>query len=166
MAVYPHVVAHIGLTVPDIDAAVKWYTEVLGFTVLMPPVPSEVGQGHFGDIGSDIYGANFKANKMAMLTAGNGVGLELFEFMGPSTNTKEFTQEYAPWKPGYFHFAVMNPDVEGLVQRIIENGGERISKVWDVYPGQFPYQLCYVKDPWGNVIEIFSHSNDSVMAPR
>lgn len=165
MAIYPHVIAHVGLTVPDIEAAVKWYTEVLGFTILMPPVPSVVGEGHFGNLGSDIYGPNFKSNLMAMLTSGNGVGLELFEFTEPSTQ-KCAAQEYGPWRPGYFHFAVVDPDVEGLVQNVIKNGGQRISKAWDIYPGQFPYQLCYVQDPWGNVIEIFSHSNDSVMAPR
>jgi len=28
---------HIGLSVPDIDAAVKWYVEVLGCYLLVPP---------------------------------------------------------------------------------------------------------------------------------
>lgn len=165
MSIYPQVIAHVGLTVPDIEAACKWYSEVLGFTVLMPPSLTTAGAGHLGDIGADIYGPNFIANKMAMLSAGNSVGLELFEFVDPSTK-ESGNLEYAPWKPGYFHFAVVNPDVEGLVQRIIANGGQRISKVWDIAPGVFPYQLCYVQDPWGNVIEIFSHSNDNVMAPR
>lgn len=164
MKTYPHVITHVGLTVPDIEAAVQWYTDILGFVVLMPPVRSVAGEGHFGNIGSDIYTSKFKANKMAMLTSGNSVGLELFEFENPST--KEFTLEYAPWEPGYFHLAVINPDVEGLVQRIEENGGKRISKKWAIFPDQYPYELCYVQDPWGNVIEIFSHSNDSIMAPR
>ncbi|CDX04186.1 Glyoxalase protein [Desulfitobacterium hafniense] len=164
MATYPHVVAHIGLTVPDIEAAVQWYTEMFGFSILLPPSYSAVGEGHNGDIGADIYGADFRANKMAMLGTGNGVGLELFEFVEPST--KNYPLEYTPWKPGYFHFAVMAPDVEGMAQKIIERGGTRISKRWDIAPGILPYQLCYVKDPWGNVIELFSHSNDVVMAPR
>lgn len=164
MSTYPRAVAHVGLTVPDIDAAVKWYTEILGFVVLMPPGLTEAGNGHFGNIGADIYGPNFKVNKMAMLTSGNGVGLEIFEFVDPST--RAYTNEFAPHKPGYFHFAVMDPDVAGLAQKIIDNGGKPISKVWDLYPGQYPYQLCYVADPWGNAIEIYSHSTDSIMAPR
>ena len=34
---YPKAFNHIGLSVPDVDAAFKWYTEVLGFYPIMKP---------------------------------------------------------------------------------------------------------------------------------
>ena len=34
---YPKAFSHIGLSVPDLDAAVKFYTEVMGLYVIMPP---------------------------------------------------------------------------------------------------------------------------------
>ena len=41
----PRTFSHIGISVPDLDAAVKFYSEVMGFYVIMQP--SEV----FGPIG-------------------------------------------------------------------------------------------------------------------
>ena len=34
---YPRAFSHIGLSVPDLEAAVKFYSEVFGFYVIMPP---------------------------------------------------------------------------------------------------------------------------------
>ena len=34
---YPKAFNHIGLSVPDVEAAFKWYTEVLGFYPIMKP---------------------------------------------------------------------------------------------------------------------------------
>jgi catechol 2,3-dioxygenase-like lactoylglutathione lyase family enzyme len=32
--VYPKIINHIAISVPNLDDAVKWYREVLGFTVV------------------------------------------------------------------------------------------------------------------------------------
>lgn len=34
---YPRSFSHIGLSVTDLDAAVKFYTEVMGWYLVMPP---------------------------------------------------------------------------------------------------------------------------------
>jgi catechol 2,3-dioxygenase-like lactoylglutathione lyase family enzyme len=34
---YPRTFSHIGISVPDLDAAVKFYTEVLGWYLIMEP---------------------------------------------------------------------------------------------------------------------------------
>lgn len=34
---YPRTFSHIGISVPDIEAAVKFYTEVLGWYLIMEP---------------------------------------------------------------------------------------------------------------------------------
>jgi len=34
---YPRAFSHIGITVPDLDKAVKFYSEVMGWYIIMPP---------------------------------------------------------------------------------------------------------------------------------
>ncbi len=34
---YPKTFSHIGITIPDLDKAVEFYTEVMGVYVIMPP---------------------------------------------------------------------------------------------------------------------------------
>ncbi|RUM55705.1 MAG: glyoxalase, partial [Marinomonas sp.] len=34
---YPRTFSHIGISVPDLEAAVKFYTEVLGWYLIMEP---------------------------------------------------------------------------------------------------------------------------------
>ncbi|MFT4788878.1 MAG: catechol 2,3-dioxygenase-like lactoylglutathione lyase family enzyme, partial [Paraglaciecola sp.] len=34
---YPRTFSHIGISVPDLDQAVKFYTEVLGWYLIMQP---------------------------------------------------------------------------------------------------------------------------------
>ncbi len=34
---YPRTFSHIGISVPDLEAAVKFYTEVLGWYLIMKP---------------------------------------------------------------------------------------------------------------------------------
>ena len=39
--VYPRTFSHIGISVPDLDAAVTFYTEVLGWYLIMEPTDIE-----------------------------------------------------------------------------------------------------------------------------
>jgi Glyoxalase/Bleomycin resistance protein/Dioxygenase superfamily len=38
MPAYPRAVNHVGVGVADIERAIRWYQEVLGFTLLMGPI--------------------------------------------------------------------------------------------------------------------------------
>lgn len=44
----PRTFSHIGLSVPDLDAAAKFYSEVLGFYVVMPPSEAEEDESAIG----------------------------------------------------------------------------------------------------------------------
>jgi hypothetical protein len=78
-----------------------------------------------------------------------------------STSGRRTTFDYC--RGGAFHFPWVDPDVEGLVERIVATGGRQRSKVWTVLPGQ-PYKAVYCEDPFGNIIEVFSHSHESTFA--
>ena len=49
------------------------------------------------------------------------------------------------------------PNIEKLAQQIEKTGGKKRSKVWQLWPEK-PYKVCYCEDPWGNIIELSSHS--------
>ena len=143
---------HVGISVPDIDAAVAWYRDILGCYVLMEPIEGYADDSYFGQIVADIFGADFKGMKIAHLATADGVGIELFQFVANAPQEEHF----AYWKTGIYHICILEPDIEGLAKRIDESGGRQRSKVWKLWPDK-PYKVCYCEDPWGTIIEVSSH---------
>ncbi|MEO8668016.1 MAG: VOC family protein [Bauldia sp.] len=143
---------HIGLTVPDIDRAIEWYGAVLGFRLIFrrtleyrPEVP-EV---------REVFGDNLRRAHQAHLLGANGVGIELFQFLDPPVEKPADNFAYA--ETGIFHLCVTDPDIEGLVARIVAHGGKQRTKIWQFLHDR-PYKLAYCEDPFGNIVEAFSHS--------
>ena len=155
-------VAHLGISVPDLGAAIDWYRNVMGFRLMTEPgeILIEDG-GHFAELCADIFGPQLKRLKMAHIATANGTALELFEFVDPAYEAPADNFRY--WGGGIFHFCVVDPDVEGLVERITTTGGRQRSKVWTVFEGQ-PYKAVYCEDPWGTIVEIYSHNHESTFA--
>jgi catechol 2,3-dioxygenase-like lactoylglutathione lyase family enzyme len=158
----PLAIAHVGITVPDLDAAIAWYGELFGFRLIAPPgeFRTDAG-GHVAELAEDVLGARFKRMRQAHLATANGAAVELFEFIDPPVEQREDNLEW--WRQGIFHFCVIDPDVAGLAQRITETGGCRRTNVWTIFEG-FPYEFCYCEDPWGTIIELYSHSHEQIYA--
>lgn len=161
--VQPRNITHVGVTVTDADAAVEWYQRVLGFALLHEPQEYTAGDGYFGRLVADMLGPHVVSGRIAMMDAGNGVGLELFEFSDPQPTQRsadENTQFYLH-RTGTFHFCVIDPDVEGLARRIVDSGGKQRSAVWEFAPG-IGFYVCYCEDPFGNIVEIYSHGTTQI----
>ena len=156
---YPHAVTHIGLTVPHLDRAMRWYQEIFGFEVLVGPVDLVTDESHFGEILRDIFGPKFHKGRLAQITGANGVCIELFQFDDPKFQARDDNFEY--WKPGLFHLAIIEPHIEDIAQRIAGSGGKLRSKVWTLFPDK-PYKIAYCEDPFGNIIELSSHSTEQI----
>ncbi|PRX55370.1 VOC family protein [Flagellimonas meridianipacifica] len=146
---------HVGLTVSNIEEAIDWYSRVFGFELIIGPLPLQADDSHFGQLALDILGSRLNSGQFAHLKTGNGVGIELFSFDDPEAGRKDDNMEY--WKNGIFHFAITDPNPEEVSKRILANGGKQRTKLWDIFPGG-DRQLVYCEDPWGNIIEIYSHS--------
>lgn len=146
-------VNHVGLSVPDLDAALAWYRQVLGFRLLTEPVEMHVDDPGLGPALVAMLGPKIRRFRMAHMTAGNGVGLQVFEYLEPAPEPG--VHQDAPWRGGFSHICVTASDIEGLATSIARNGG-RGSEVFRSIPGK-PYAAAYCADPWGNVIEINSH---------
>ena len=131
--VYPRNFSHIGISVSDLDKAVEFYTQVMGWYPIMKPT----------DIEEDD----------------SAIGVELFQFK----NQKNPEDNFEYWKTGVFHFCVQDPNVEELAERIVAAGGKkRMEKPRYYYPGEKPYRMIYMEDPFGNILEIYSHSYELV----
>lgn len=158
MAQSPRGLAHAGVTVPDIEAAVDWYEKVLGFSSITSIDTFRAEDGHAGELLQDVFG-DFTSLKIAHLATGNDVAVEFLEFEETAGTTP-----VEPHHAGWAHLCVIDRDVEGLASRIVEHGGTQDSDVWTIIPGE-PYRLTYCRDPFDNRIEIYSHSDQRIFGP-
>ena len=157
---FPHAFNHIGLNVSDLNAAVQWYQDFLGANVLIPAFEIVAGEGEAGQRFAMLAGPTFKSTRVAYLTFGNGVGLEIFQFADPETNPP--TEVDDPqlgnyWRSGMWHFSITDPDIDGFIARVEASGGRRISKTVETPPGS-GYKLAFVKDPFGILFEVMTVS--------
>jgi len=153
-------VNHVGITVSDIDAAVAFYTSVFDFEVLVPPRTGNLGSPR-SEIRRDVFGPKWEEVKGAHLATPRGVGLEIFQFVTPTTVKPGDNFEY--WKVGISHFALTVDDLEGTIARLVAAGGRRRSGVHTLSPGT---QICYCEDPFGVVIELASSSYHTIAGVR
>ena len=149
----PRALNHVGITVPDIWGAIDWYGAVFGFAHVMGPRVLQAGSAATHETPS-IFGARFRKAYQAHLVTANGVGLELFQFVDPPVEEPADKLEY--WRRGVWHLAFTAPDIDAFCERIVAAGGKRRIPTFTFIPGR-PYQLIYCEDPWGNIIELFSH---------
>lgn len=154
MMPYPRNFSHIGLSVPDLDKAVQFYTEVLGWYVIMEPAEVQNDDTPIGQMCRDVFGEDWEKFRIAHLSTGDKIGVELFEF--PQNEQPKDNFEY--WKTGIFHFCVQDPDIEGLVEKVVSRGGKQRMPIREYYPNDKPYKMVYVEDPFGNIFEIYTHS--------
>ena len=57
---YPRTVNHVAISVPDIEKAVKWYNDVLGFVVIKGPIEIVVDDSLVGVVLKNIHGPRLK----------------------------------------------------------------------------------------------------------
>jgi catechol 2,3-dioxygenase-like lactoylglutathione lyase family enzyme len=157
-------ITHVGLTVPDLERAIAWYEDVLGWELLMGPVEVHLDDSHVGRQILDVFGPRIGGFRQAHMDTGNTVAVELFQFLEPRTPADSPGFEY--WRPGVFHVCLVATDIDALAERIAERGGlVRTSKVWEVFPGE-AFRMAYCEDPFGNVLELYSHPHRQVFAGR
>ena len=145
---------------PDLDLAVNWYKEVFGFTVVREPIEFVPDDTLKGMAVKDIHGPSLKKVRMVWLSSANQVGFEIFEYIEPKAERRTDNFEY--WKSGFIHICITDPDIEGLCKKISETGGKQRSKVWEIVPDK-GYKIAFCEDPFGNIIEIYSHSYEQTI---
>ena len=131
---------HAALAVEDLDSALAFYCNVVGFEVVMeaeiPPGIEAMGQA------MAIDDASFKVR---MIQKGD-TRIELFEF-----NQSAAAEAQRPVnKLGITHIALSSDGVEADFEYLAANGVVFNSPLF----GSAPSRFAYGRDPFGNVIEL------------
>jgi len=159
--VYPKIINHIALSVTDLNSAIKWYKEVFGFSVINGPVEIVVDDSPLGIAAKDIHGSKLKKMRVVWLSSGNLVGFEIFEYIDPKAERRT-NDNFEYWKSGFFHICITDPNIEELCKRISESGGRQCSKIWEITPNN-GYKIVFIEDPFGNIIEIYTHGYEQTI---
>lgn len=94
------------------------------------------------------------------MATGNGAGFEVFQFLDPGFKANSVDFEYN--RGGFFHVCVTDPYPDALAEKVARSGGSRQGTTIAVAGG---VATCvYVKDHWGNVVEILDSSFDRMAA--
>ncbi len=152
---YPKSFSHIGITVPDIQKAVHFYKNVMGWYIIMQPsTVKKEKETAIGQMCMDVFGDDWEEFEIAHMSTSDGVGIELFSFPHGVKESPEFN----PFNTGLFHFCIQDPNIEDLIDKIVSMGGKQRMPIREYYPKDKPFKMCYVEDPFGIVFEIYTHS--------
>ena len=137
---------HVGLSVPDLDAARDFYCGVLG---MEPTTPYDFPPSARGDAILNLEGASARS---VLLRAGNAY-LELFEFTSPQPAEQESPPRVCDLGFTHLAFEVDREAIE-TVYGELEAAGVR----WHapLSTDEDGFTNTYGRDPFGNVIEIQS----------
>lgn len=132
---------HIAVGVPDFDAGLAFYRDVLGF--------EEVQRSEFSGPNPPVeaaIGITKPSARMAMLRGGNAY-IELWQYTEPPPqNLSARPNDY-----GYPHFALEVKDIQAEHARLSAAGMQFVGE-----PVEFGTSAAvYGQDPFGNVIEIY-----------
>ncbi|MBY6161153.1 VOC family protein [Mameliella alba] len=134
---------HIGLVVPDLDSARRFYARALRFHDLFEGgwvAPSPLFEG--------ITGLSGTSARTAMMEGPCGL-LELFEYSAPVSEAEPSARTAAD--RGLRHIGIETDTPEAVVEAILEAGGRRDGVLTQVPGGA---RAIYCRDPFGNIIEI------------
>lgn len=159
---FNHPINHIAISCVDLPALVSWYTRILGFQLIgeIRHFKRSVDPTPFETIFVS-YPESLQELKFAVLTSGNGVGVEVFQFIEPQVRLRDEEFEYT--RTGFFHICVTDPNPEALLAKIEQEGGRRVGEYMKYARyGLDGHRAIYTQDPWGNVIEVMSLSLERV----
>ncbi len=96
----------------------KWYQEVMGFTVVRGPTELDTDDTQVGNVLRNIFGSKFRRLRIVWMSSGNNIGLEIFQFIEPKQVIKNQHIEY--WAGGIIHVAITERNIEELTKRLLK----------------------------------------------
>ena len=155
---------HIGMTVPDLDAAVKFYLDAFGGTVLyrMGPLDSrDMPAAAKGDWTASFIDVPDARVTFVGIRIAEALQLEIYEYERPVTARKQPPRNS---DVGGHHLALRVDDVDAAA-RHLESKGCKLMEGPIVVPGGPLYgsRSWYLTDPWGNYFELTEYERMSFM---
>lgn len=156
-------VDHVGLTVPDLDAAVRFYSEVIGGHELYRIGPFDAAEmprmkddRDWTEAHINVAGARLT---IAMLQVGPNLMLELFQYEKPA-DQRRTPPRNCDW--GGHHVAFKVADLE-VAKKYLAGKGCKVMAgpiVLDQGPCATT-RVNYVLDPWGNQLELVEYTRQA-----
>ncbi|MBF0547530.1 MAG: VOC family protein [Candidatus Riflebacteria bacterium] len=144
--------SHVALAVKDLNEAIEWYKNVLGFKLAQEPVEIDTETSPLGEVACNLFGKNMKKLRIAQMETGDQFGIELFEFVLPKPEKSKNDENKTA---GILHICVNTENVEALIEKIEKNGGKLRIKH---FPPNSQKKLAFCEDKDGNLIEISNNN--------
>ena len=144
---------HVGITVPDMDQAVAFFTEVLGCKFATAFGPFRDDSGTFM---TDLLDVHPRAviERITLLRCGDGSNLELFQYRAPD-------QVESPPRNsdiGGHHLAFYVADIDAAAADLRARGLRTLMGPFAVTDGPAAGQsILYFLSPWGLQLELISY---------
>ncbi len=153
-------IEHIGLTVPDIDSATRFFVDVLAAEPLYDVGPFESADDWMAS--HLAVHPRSRINKLRVLKVANGPVLELFEFTAPDQRTEPpKNSDYGGW-----HLAFYVDDMDTALAALKTHNCEIQSGPVTMTEGPSAgLEWLYFKTPWGQQLELVSYP-DGIAAYR
>ena len=129
---------HLGQCVTDLERSKRFYCELLGFTFQREINPPD-------DMSAKLLGLDPPLGMTATYLGRDGLVLELLHFDAPG-QTRPYARRGMN-EPGLRHISLSVEDLEGVMAKIADYGGEVIADS-DIGSGVF------VRDPDGQLVEL------------
>lgn len=120
---------HVGISVPNLDEACKFYMEVFGFRKIRSDISIDRADTPEASV-FKLYDSKLRKVKIAFLTCGNSVGFEICEFTDPPFKQPE-PFDYA--RGGFFHVAVTVSDPDVVLGKVTEYGGKQMGEAISMF---------------------------------
>ena len=136
--------AHPAIVVPDLDRAIRFYTDMFGF---------ELVETERWESDNAMYNQGVGLERSAATNCvlqGHNCFLELFVYLAPEP-TAPAPASLGANEPGLRHLCFYSDDVRADFQRLLDLGGQAINPP----AGNDEFGYCvYCRDPFGNLIEL------------
>lgn len=143
-------VFHTGITVLDLDHAIRFYRDVLGFELIIGP--TEVFEGDDLSAALGVSGARVR---LAIMKVGDS-SLELHQYLSPKS---QVDRPMPPNTLGFMHVAFRVENIEQKVKELEAEGILFLSQVNIVEEGPLAgWKWIYFKDPDGITLEMVEYN--------
>jgi catechol 2,3-dioxygenase-like lactoylglutathione lyase family enzyme len=141
---------HAGITVSNLDRAIEFYRDVLGFTVEIEP--TDIIEGEEVSKGLGVPKARLR---LATLKAGDST-VELLEYLNPSS---PIDQPMPPNALGAVHVSFQVDDAEAKMKELEVKGVKFLTSLNYVDEGPLNgWRWVYFKDPDGITLELIEYN--------
>jgi catechol 2,3-dioxygenase-like lactoylglutathione lyase family enzyme len=133
--------AHAAICVPDLEAAVHWYTTVLGLTLLSPPYRME-GDRITRDMGDLLPNRPVVVAAAILGTSADDHVLEVLEYPNEPVDAVD---PHPVTQPGITHVGLVCDDIEATRATLEAGGAVFLTAITSIAN----LRTAWFRDPWG-----------------